>query len=710
MTAILLKELRSYFKSLFGWIFLAVFTFFEGAYFVANNIKYGSPYISDTLNSLVIILIFILPLLTMRIIAEEKRQKTDQFLITAPISLVSVIIGKFLSLCVIMLMSTAICSVGVGIMAIYGSIPVAETLSSLGGFFLFGCECIAIGMFLSSITEHQFLAAIFTYAVYIFTLIVPGFCNYIFGAEKAITKLLSITDIFAPFDGLLSGVLDLKDILYMLSVIAIFLILSYKVFAKNSVQLSAMGKNRFFFSNLLPFVIIAAIVGVNIGCSYIPEKYTEFDITKNGWYKITDESKAVLDTLNEDVTIYVISSEEEVDNTIKHYINSYDSYSKHVKVVYKPTSEYPEFAANFTDSSLYYSSLIITMGDQFRVLDYYDMFEFTYDYTYYTQNITGIDVEGQITAAISSMINGDNQVNVYCLSGHDELALPEYITTSLTKYGYTFTELRLYGKAVPEDCDILVINGPRSDMDNLDIEAIKAYINKGGKVFMTTPTEDSDCKNYNEFIKWCGVEVTEGTILEGDYRYMISAEDPTWILAVPEYSSPYTISNNKSNILCYARGLKYEYENIPADTSISDIFVSSSSAYAKSLMSEEVATEGISKKDGDEEGPFSLGVYISKTNNATGETADIVIIGSGAFLYDQIDSLVSFGNSDLFIDASKKLVDNSLVTTIPVKQLTYDQIVVSFSMVLFYIAIFCVVLPLGFIITGFVILILRRRK
>ena len=705
MTAVLLKELRSYFKSLFGWIFLAVFTFFEGAYFVANNINYGSPYISDSLNPLVIVLIFILPLLTMRILAEEKRQKTDQFLITAPIPLSAVIIGKFLALCAIMFLATLICTVGVGIMAIYGTIPVLETFVSLGGFFLFGCQCIAIGMFLSSITEHQFLAAIFTYTVYIFTLIVPGFCKYIFGGEKVITKILSITDIYAPFDGMLSGVLVLTDILYMISVIAIFLILAYKVFAKNSVQLSAMGKNRFFLSNLLPFVIIAAIIGANIGCSYIPTKYTEFDITKNGWYKITDESKAVLDTLTEDVTIYVISSEEDVDNTVKHYINSYDSYSKHVRVVYKPTSEYPEFAANFTDSALYYSSLIITMGDQYRVLDYYDMFEYTYDYSY-NPNITGIDVEGQITAAISSMIHGENQVKIYCLSGHDELAVPSYVTDSLTKVGYTFEELYLYGKAVPDDCDILVINGPRSDLDTLDINSLKTYVNNGGKIFMTTDTEDSKCTNYDDFIKWIGVEVTEGTVLEADYRYMLTADDPTWILAVPEYSSPYTISDNKMNILCYARGLKYDSENIPADTAITDIFVSSNSAYAKSIMSQ----QSIKKEDGDEEGSFPLGVYISKSNSETGATADIVIIGSGAFLYDQIDNIVSHGNSDLFVDAAKKLVDNSLVTTIPVKQLNYDQIVVSMSMVLFYVAVYCVVAPLAFIIAGFVILIIRRRK
>ena len=410
--------------------------------------------------------------------------------------------------------------------------------------------------------------------------------------------------------------------------------------------------------------------------------------------------------MNDDVTIYVISSEEDVDNTIKHYINSYDSYSNHVKVVYKPVSEYPEFAANFTDSALNYNSVIVTMGDQSRVIDYYDMFEYTIDYYSYSQNITGIDVEGQITAAISSMINGDNQIKVYCLLGHDELPMPEYITEALRKVGYSFTELYLYGKAVPDDCDILVINCPASDHDSLDIDAIKAYVNMGGKIIMTAATEDSDCKNYDEFIGWLGVEVTDGTILEGDYRYLLTPDDPSWILAVPEATSPYTISNRKMNLLCLSRGLEYDYDNIPADTSIEDIFTSSSSAYEKSIFSE----NGISKEDGDKEGPFSLGVHISKTNNATGETADIVIIGSGVFIYDQVDSIVSHGNSDLVIDAAKKLVDNSLVTTIPVKDLTYDQIVVSRSMVLFYVAIYCVVAPLALIITGFVILILRRRK
>ncbi|MCR4929242.1 MAG: Gldg family protein [Lachnospiraceae bacterium] len=706
MSAILVKEIKSYFKSLFGWIFLAVFTFFEGSYFVANNIQYGSPYIRDSLGPMIIVLVFILPLLTMRIIAEEKRQKTDQFLITAPVSLVSVILGKFFALCTIMLMATGICAVGVGIMSIYGKLPVLETVFTLLAFFLFGCECIAIGMFLSSITEHQFLAAIFTYTVYIFTLIVPGFCQYIFGADKAVSKIMKFTDIYAPFDGLVSGVIKLSDILYMISVIAIFLILSYKVFAKNSVQLSAAGKNRFFWTNFAPFLIIAAIIGANFGFSYIPGKYVEFDITKNGWFTITDETKSVLDSLNEDITLNVISGKDDCDETIAHYLNSYDSYSNHVKVAYKPSSQFPGFASNYTDSALAPSSLIITMGDKYRVIDYNDMFQYTYDYNY-SMNITGFDVEGQITAAISSMINGDNEVKVYCLSGHSELELPTYITDALKKIGYTFQDFTLYTGDIPEDCDILVINGPQSDLDKAEVETIKKYIDNGGKVFMTTALEETNCENYDKLTEYLGVELTEGTVCEDDYRFMLSADVPTYILNIPYSTSPYNIDDRKMNFLAYARGLKYDETNLPADVIINDIFVSSDDAYAKSVSA---TTEGISKEEGDEEGPFKLGLYIKKLNQETGEYGEVVVIGSGAFLMTDADNMVSHGNSDLFIDAAKKLVDNSLVVTIPAKELNYDYITVSSSMVFLYLAIYCVVAPLALIIAGVVILIIRRRK
>ncbi|MBO4346669.1 MAG: Gldg family protein [Lachnospiraceae bacterium] len=709
MTAIFLKEIRSYFKSLFGWLYLAAFTFFASLYFIGNNIQYGSPYISETLSMMVIVLIFILPLLTMRIIAEEKKQKTDQFLITAPIPLYKVILGKFFALGAIMLLSTFIVGLGAGVMAIYGSIPLWETVFSLLGFFLFGCECIAIGMFLSSVTEHQFIAAIFTYAVYIFTLLVPGFCSFILGSDKMFSKVINVFDIYAPFNGLMTGVVDLNDLLYIFSVIAIFLILTYKVFAKNSVQISAMGRNRFFISNLLWLVIIASIIGANFGCKYIPTKYTEFDVTKSGYYKITDDTKEVLKSLDQDVTIYVISTKAGVDETVKHYLDSYDSESKHIKIEYKSPVEFPTFYTQYTDMSLNYSSLILTMGDESRVIEYNDMFEYTYNASYGSYAVSGYDVEGQITAAINSMLNGDNKVKVYCLTGHGEPEIPSYIKDTMKKGNYSFEDLYLYGEDVPEDCDILIINGPQSDLSKEEVASLTKYSKGGGNLIMMASMDMAGCTNYDDFIETFEVKLTDGTVIENDYRYLLSvgnAVDPTCIIVTPDYASPYTTGTNKKNFLYFSRGITYDWDNIPADTSISDIFLSSDIAYDKNM------SDGVdySSDENSTNGPFRLGVLVRKYSAESEKDSNTIIIGSSAFLYEDFDEIVSRGNSDLAIEMMKSMVDNSVVTTIPVKHLTYDFITVSQGMILFYIVICMIAIPLIMLITGIVIMIVRRLK
>ena len=706
MKAILFKELKSYFKTMFGWIYLAAFTFFASLYFIINHISYGSPYISESLSAMVIVVIFILPLLTMRILAEEKKQKTDQFLITAPISLVKVIIGKFLALCAIMLASTIIMAMGVGVICIYGSVPVGETIISLVGFFLFGCECIAIGMFLSSITEHQFLAAIFTYAVYIFTLLVPQFCKYVFGADKIVSKVLAVTDIYEPFNGLMTGIVDLNDILYIFSVIAIFIILSYKVFARNSVQLSAMGKNRFFISSILPFVIIAGIVGLNIGCSYIPTKYTEYDFTRNKWFSITDETKDVLQNLDQDVTIYAMASKDDVDETVKHYLDSYDSESKHVKIEYRSATEYPDFYTKYMESRPYSSTLIVCVGEEYTVIDYNKMFEYTYNGSEYS--VSGVDVEGQVTAAITSMLAGDSKPHIYLVKGHDEMSLPTYTADMFKKANFGFSEIYLYQEGIPENCDMLIVNGPSSDFTVDEVKTLKDYINNGGKAIITAPADitnadgSSSCPNYNAFLEEYGLSLTDGYIVEDDYKYLYSMQEPTCIVLKPADSSPFTLSGDKKCVIWQSKGIIYDEENLPEGVSVSDMFVTSNSSYSKKIG------EKIAKASGDPEGPFSVGVYVLKrTENGAGGFA---YIGTPAFLYADADNLVSHANSDMTIAICKRLIDKEIASTIPSKAFTYEFIHVSPAMTIFYVVICMLVLPLSLLVAGVVIMIIRRRK
>ncbi len=707
MLAIYLKELKSYFKSLYGWLFLASFTFFAGIYFSLNNINYGNPYISNTLASLLIVLLFLIPLLTMRSFSEEKKLKTDQLLLTAPIRIASVVLGKFLAMITIMAIATAIFSLGIILLVAYGSIPVGETIMSLVGFFLYGCICIAVGMFLSSITEHQFVAAILTYGVFIFMLLVPSFCTLIFGSDSWIVAVMNVIDIMSPYDMLFSGIIVVSDVAYIFSAIFIFLLLTHFMVGRNSFQPGESGQKRFFAGIAGVIVIIAAVVGINIGLKYLPAEYTQFDMTKNGWYSITDDTKDLLKTLEEDVTIYVIGEEESVDGIVNMYLNSYQKYSKKIHVEYKSLDLYPTFSGQYSDVYLDESSMIVVIGDQYRVIPYTDCYVVEYGYDAYyqmTSTVTGIDVEGQITAAIGSILAGEER-KVYFLEGHNELAVYESMLSRFLKGGYVVESLSLIHSAeVPEDAVTLVINGPEKDLSTDEVAAIKKYVERGGNLIMMASIDIAETPNYDGLMEEYGVSITEGTVLEGDSYYVYN-QIPFALLpdtVAHEVTAP--IHGQRYGLLLQSRGFIIN-EDVSGMMNVSPLYVTSDSAYAKVLDAETV----VEYAEGDETGPFALGVCTEKYLD-NGETATITMIGCPAFLFEEFDMIAANANSDVFFAAVNYGADCELITTIPAKSVNPDYIMINTSLALLYMGIIILVLPAAMVITGIVIVIVRRKK
>lgn len=169
MLAIYKRELKSYFRSFIGFLFIAVTLFFLGLYFSVYNLMNGYPYFAYVVSSVTFLFMLTMPILTMRILAEEKRSKTDQLILTAPVSVGGIVMGKFLALLTIFAIPVAIICFYPLIMAQYGSVPMGEAYLSILAYFLFGMTAIAIGLFLSSVTESQVIAAVLT-----FFSIVPG--------------------------------------------------------------------------------------------------------------------------------------------------------------------------------------------------------------------------------------------------------------------------------------------------------------------------------------------------------------------------------------------------------------------------------------------------------------------------------------------------------------------------------------------------------
>lgn len=195
MTAIYKRELKSYFDSMTGYVFIAFLTLFTGIYFFAYNLTGGYPYFSYTLAGVLTILMIAVPVLTMRSFSDERRSKTDQLLLTAPVSVIKIVMGKYLSMVTVFAVPVLFSCLCPLIISAYGTAYLAADYASILAFFLLGCVYIAIGMFISSLTESQIIAAVGTFGVILLLILWPSLINFLpvtaFGSLAGFFLILS---------------------------------------------------------------------------------------------------------------------------------------------------------------------------------------------------------------------------------------------------------------------------------------------------------------------------------------------------------------------------------------------------------------------------------------------------------------------------------------------------------------------------------------
>ncbi len=283
MTAVFKHELSNYFHSMTAYIFGAFLLAFVGIGAMIYNIQQAVANFEYVLSFVSLVFVVIIPVLTMRVIAEERKQKTDQLLYSLPITTTHVVVGKYLALLVIYLIPLCIIAVYPLIFAQYGDVYLMTSYGSIGAFFVMGAALIAVGMFLSSLTENQGFAAGIAIAVLILNYYSVSLSEHIsstaFGSavtlcvlscllgvlvryltknehlaygtavvliaatvityfadstlfEGLLPDIMKKLSLFERFDTFVSGVFDLTAIIYYLSVIIFFLFLSVQSLEK----------------------------------------------------------------------------------------------------------------------------------------------------------------------------------------------------------------------------------------------------------------------------------------------------------------------------------------------------------------------------------------------------------------------------------------------------------------------------------------------
>lgn len=224
MIAIAKKELRSYFLSPIGYVFVSVILFLFGYYFFQVLKIQSTSYIPSVYGTMFIWAMMFLPIITMRSFSEEIKNKTDQGLLTAPVGVFAIVFGKFLAAFAVFAIAMIGSLIPVVIISFFSPPPWATILGTVFGSLLYGAGMIAIGVFISSLTQSQIVAAIGTFGASIFLLIINQMSSL--ASTPAVASLISWISFDARYQPFTKGMFNISSIVFFLSVVAVFTFLT----------------------------------------------------------------------------------------------------------------------------------------------------------------------------------------------------------------------------------------------------------------------------------------------------------------------------------------------------------------------------------------------------------------------------------------------------------------------------------------------------
>ena len=569
MLAIFKREFKSYFQTVIGWLFIAVSVCIYGLYYYVYNYANGYTDVAYCVSAVTFICLITIPVLSMRCLADEKRTKTDQLVLTSPVTVGKLVVGKFLALAAVFFITVLLYAISPIVLCAFGTVSLKISFVAILGYWLYGLTCIAVCVFISSITESQVISAVLSFLALFAGYMMASICSLISSTGNIVTKILGCYDLSTPMDDFFNGCINVTGIVYYLSLIGIFLFFATQSIQKRRWSVTKSSLKTGAFSTGFIAVTVALVVVINFIVAEVPTAYTSIDVTSQKLYSITDASYDVLDALEDDVTIYVLAKESSADDTLAQTLKRYEDGSDHVTVEYKDPSVSPNFYTTYTDDAPNANSLIVVSDKRSTVVDYSDVYETSMDYTTYSSTTTGYDGEGLVTSAIE-YVTSDDMPTVYTLEGHSETALSGDFSTALDKANITTESINLLQyDAIPEDAAGIIINAPTTDFSKDDAQKVMDYLKNGGKALIVATYTTEDMTNFESILAQYQVSIADGMVVEGNTSsyYQI----PFYLLPTIGTSNLTSDCTSSYIFAPYAVGLTYPEELNDDSLSITDL-------------------------------------------------------------------------------------------------------------------------------------------
>ncbi len=461
------------------------------------------------------------------------------------------------------------------------------------------------------------------------------------------------------------------------------------------------------YSMIYTAILLAVLIVINLIVAEIPEEYTKIDVSGTKINTMTDDTKEYLDTLEKEVTIYYIVQNGNEDEVIDNLLTRYDEYSSKIEVVKKDPILYPTFTSQYTEETVAENSMIVVCGENSKFVSYEELYETELDYYSYSYYVTGFIGESKIDSAIAYVTSDEIPV-LYFLQGHNEVTIPDALSQSLQNANYAMESLSLVAlEAVPEDAGCLVMVSPQKDISSEEADKIIAYLEKGGKAMFFIDYTEKKLENLNRVLETYGVTTHSGIVLEGNSQ--------NYIMQTPYYMLPNVQSVdftediiNAHKYILFAIAQPFKLLESYRDTlNIEPFLLTSDAAYLK----EDVANmTTFGKEDGDLVAQFPVALLITEDLDEETQT-QMICYGGSNILDPNIDAQVAGANTELILASLGWMCENETpVISIESKDLTTTYLVVPESDAGYWAVITCGVIPVGFLIFGFVIWLKRRKQ
>lgn len=714
MIEIAKRDMKSYFYSPIGYVCMAALWALTGFFFFQLLTTGSSSYITDMFSALFTWRMMIIPIITMRSFSEEKRSHTEQMLLTEPISISGIVGGKFLACYaiygIIVLGSVVPCIVLSFIGEPGWGIIFGNTLASL----FYGGAMIAIGVFVSSLTASQTIAAVGTIAASVFLLLIDSVRSLTSnGMVTKLSRWISFTSRYLTFT---QGMFSIANSVFFVSVALAFLFFT----------ILYIEKRRGNKSGLLTVAVFIIVVLTNIIFSMIENRFPwmRADMSKDRKYTLSEEAVLAAKNVDIPVTITILTSEDNAkdDGLLYEYGIKYSQVTilaerlqaknELIQVNYVDLDLEPGFLANekYASYSPGVGSVIIESEYRARVLNISDLFIYAVE-----QNSGAVKYFEQIDSALASGIRqvSIKEVPVIAIAAgsHDEMLSSGIgaFMQLMENNQFSCKTFDILREDIPEDAKIILLPAPTSDYTKDELRKLDGFLSdneKGDKsIWVICHPVQPELPMLSDFLSEWGIEVLHGVLSETDTNRVLDA-NPMYLLSdIPEDNG---INEDRD----------YSFLATPISCAVEPVFTTNNGINVRALASSSEGTvlQDIDKvgniNEGDVRKSFGTVVMAEKIIDADQTGKRVIVFGSASMFLDEYVSGSTFDNGKFLVDTAcytTGISDSRMGTYIQRKEITHYDITAPFGTRIFLgLILFTIFVPTLVLAVGIVVYLHRR--